>query len=197
MMGLQRADVVRHVAALGLVAFFGWYAFGWEHDLVFLWVFDLATHELGHFVFMIVPAGDLVLYLAGSVFQIGVPLAVTVLLVVWKRSYVEAGVAAAWTAMSAEDVSVYMADAPFRNLALITGSDDGHDWWNALGPRHLDRLDRADEYASYVRSFGWLMLLVGFGLVIASVVVMVRRNRPVPVSPTIHVLDWEPEAAEH
>lgn len=42
-----------------------------------------------------------------------------------------------WFGQSLAGVAAYLADAPTRNLDLITGDPETHDWWPLMGGWHL------------------------------------------------------------
>ncbi len=102
----------------------------------FLGNVNLIFHEAGHVLLMW--AGEVVMLLSGSLFQLLVPAAcIGVFLARGERF--AAGLVTLWLAHSLAGVSAYVADAPLRELPLITGDPDTHDWWqlftiwNALG----------------------------------------------------------------
>ena len=99
---------------------------GWS----FLDGVDLIFHEAGHLIFM--PFGETLYLMGGSLFQILLP---TVLAGVffWRGEGVSAAALLLWTAQSMANVSVYIADAQDRQLPLMTGDPDTHDWWQLLG----------------------------------------------------------------
>ena len=118
---------------------------------------DLGFHELGHM--LAIPLGTVVHFLAGSVAQIAIPAGLAAYF--WHRTSdrTAAGVMLAWAATSAQNVSVYMADAPYRRLPLIGGT---HDWWFLLG--RWDSLDVASGLAAMVWFIGLLMGLAGLAV---------------------------------
>ncbi|OWL97932.1 hypothetical protein CBQ26_06780 [Deinococcus indicus] len=79
---------------------------------------NLVFHEAGHV--LLIPAGETLTLLGGSAAQVAVPLACAAAFL-WRGDRFAAGVAA------------YIRDAPLRQLDLITGDPDTHDWWQLLG----------------------------------------------------------------
>jgi hypothetical protein len=75
-----------------------------------------------------------------------------------RRNRAAGAVCLAWAGTSAQNASVYIADAPFQRLALI-GRE--HDWAFVLGPEHLNGLGAAHTIAAVVAAFGLLMVLTG------------------------------------
>ncbi|MCX7985236.1 MAG: hypothetical protein N3A63_10090 [Bacteroidetes bacterium] len=93
---------------------------------IFLWIIDtinLFIHEAGHAVFYLF--GRFLYFLGGSLLQIGIPI-VTVI-VFMKTSIHSLLFTLYWTGHSLINVSVYIADAPYRSLRLISPSAI-HDW---------------------------------------------------------------------
>ncbi len=91
-----------------------------------LWVIDtinLFIHEAGHLIFRLF--GQTVSILGGSLMQCMIPLALVI--VTWREKPHQAGLPLFWLGENLVNVSVYIADAPYRNLKLIK---DGliHDW---------------------------------------------------------------------
>ena len=78
------------------------------------WV-NLFIHEAGHFVFRIF--GQWMHMFGGSLFQVLVPLALTI--VSFRQSPSHATLPLYWTGESMVNLSVYIADAPYKQLKLI------------------------------------------------------------------------------
>lgn len=151
------------VAALVWCGLLTWWAYAHGSRVPLLAHVDLGFHELGHLVFYIVPAGDLITAAAGSVFQIAVPAGLAAYFLVARNERVAASVCLVWAATSARDVAVYIADAPYERLPLIGGE---HDWAYILGPEQLDRIDQAARYAQLTRALGFALALTAAGLVV-------------------------------
>lgn len=134
-------------------------AFRLGERVVFLGMFDLGIHELGHLVFR--PFGIVAHFIMGSGLQILVPFGLGAYFWFWQRDHIATGWLMAWGATSMQDVSVYIADAPYRALPLIGGT---HDWWWLL--RRWDRLDLADEISRTVWTLGLLAGLAGLALIL-------------------------------
>jgi hypothetical protein len=189
-MGTRRFTILAaHGGALGVVLLFGFFAFVQERRVPLLGWFDLGIHELGHFVCYPLPVPEIVTAGAGSTLQVAVPLGLGIVFLV-RRSFLEAAVCWGWAATSAQDASVYVADAPYERLQLIGGT---HDWAFVLGPEHLYRLDRAGAYADIVRRGGSLLLITAVALLGWSLWVRLRPEPPEPEAPTrvrIRTEDW-------
>jgi hypothetical protein len=149
-------------AALGLVAFAG----GGGVPLL-QWI-DLALHEFGHVATYALPG--LVTAMMGSVAQVAIPLAIAAYFA-WRRELVSAMLCLAWAGTSAREVAVYVADAPYERLELIGGI---HDWAYALGPEHLDALDRAGAVAAVVHGAGVAMVVAAVAGCLARPILTAR-----------------------
>jgi hypothetical protein len=135
----------------------GWFAFVRSTRVPFLSLVDLGFHELGHMLAMWTP--KLLYFAMGSITQIAVPLALAAYFFLIKRDVVGGGLCLAWAGTSAQNVSIYVADAPYQLLPLIGGK---HDWAFILGPAHLNMLASAHTIAGAVKVFGLLCLMAGF-----------------------------------
>jgi hypothetical protein len=136
-----------------------WFAFVRGTRVPLLSLVDLGFHELGHMLTMWAPR--VVYFAMGSVAQVAVPLALAAYFLWMVRDPIGAGVCLAWAGTSAQNVSLYIADAPYQRLPLLGGL---HDWATILGPEHLDMLGAAGAIAAAVRVFGLLCLLTGFAV---------------------------------
>lgn len=148
-------------AALPLLLAMGVFAFVRGVDVPLLGWIDLAVHEFGHvWTFWMGRVGNLAM---GVGTQVLVPLVLAIGM--WRRSGdpLGAGLCLAWAGTSAQDGSVYIADAPFQRLPLIGGV---HDWATLLGPQHLDALWLADDLGRLLWLIGLLLYLGGLGIVV-------------------------------
>ncbi len=84
---------------------------------------NLFVHEAGHLFFK--PFGMFLHILGGSFFQCLIPLAM--LIVTWRQNIGQIGYAGFWLGENLVNVSVYMKDAPYRKLHLISKGAI-HDW---------------------------------------------------------------------
>jgi hypothetical protein len=135
----------------------GWFAFVRGVRVPFLGLVDLGFHELGHLLTHWAP--HVVTAMMGSIFQVAVPLGIAGYFL-WRARDVAAGaMCLAWAGSSAQDVSVYVADAPYQRLQLIGGE---HDWAFVLG--HYHALNHAAAIAAVVKGFGAVLLVTGLAL---------------------------------
>ncbi len=125
-----------------------------------LWVIDtinLFIHEAGHLFFRMF--GQTISILGGSLLQCLLPLALTI--VTWREKPRQAAYPAFWLGGNLVNVSVYVADAPYKNLRLIK---EGliHDWNWLL----YDQLDAAGPLAGVLRWTGVALCLAACGLIV-------------------------------
>ena len=145
------------VAALSVVVV-AWFPFARNTRVPLLGLFDLGMHELGHMLAGFMPR--MVMFLAGSVMQIAVPLGLAAYF--WLRGdRAPAAFMLGWTGASAWDVSVYIADAPYERLPLIGGQ---HDWAYLLGGRGWDAMGAAGSIAGAVEALALLLVVAGFAI---------------------------------
>ena len=156
-------------AALAAVGAMGLICFENGHRIPVLTYVNLGIHELGHM--LTYAFSDIANALAGSVAQVGVPLALAVYFFIARSDWIAAGLCLAWAATSSLEVALYVADAPTKELELIGGS---HDWAFILGPDGYGALDRAAPLADSIRSGAWIALISGGALCLASAF----RTRP-------------------
>ncbi len=149
----------KFVAGLGACLTFGFFAFVRGVRVPLLGLVDLGFHEFGHMVTFWLP--DVITASMGSITQVMVPIGLAVYFLWFRKDVLGGGVCLAWGATSAQDASVYIADAPYRRLHLIGGT---HDWAFVLGPEHLNILSRAHTIAAVVKGFGFLLLFAGIAV---------------------------------
>ncbi len=91
-----------------------------------IWLIDIINlyiHEAGHFFFKIF--GQWMYFLGGSLFQCIVP--ATLLIIGAKQNFTNASFAGFWLGESMINVSIYIKDAPYQKLNLISKGLI-HDW---------------------------------------------------------------------
>jgi hypothetical protein len=166
----------RFVAGLAACLVLGWFAFVRGDRVPVLHLVDLGVHELGHLLTYVFP--DLITAVAGSAFQILVPVGLAIGFWLGVRDRMAAGLCLAWAGSSAQQVAVYAADAPYQRLPLIGGE---HDWAFILG--RLGILDRAEGVATAVRGLGLVLLVAGMAACLWG---LARANRTAVTSgPTL------------
>jgi hypothetical protein len=134
---------------------------------------NLYIHEAGHLFTR--PFGRFICVLGGSLVQVLLPLAL--LIVTWRKDVRQTPPVAFWVGESMINVSVYIADAPYRKLRLIA-SGLTHDWWWLL-----------NGDPDIAEPLSWLVYGTGYLLCVSAVVaflvwaVMVYRETPEPLPP--------------
>ena len=168
----------RDLAALAACLALGWLGLRGQR-VPLLAGADLGFHELGHLLCYAfdaaMPWPELLTAAAGSIFQIGVPLALAVYFLAARRDHRGAGVCLAWAATSTADVARYVADAPYERLPLIGGK---HDWATILGPEHLDRLQDAGTWAATMDRLGLALFVLALLASVGGLLVALAGPRP-------------------
>jgi len=116
---------------------------------------NLFIHEAGHFFFK--PFGMWIHVLAGSLFQILLPLALVV--VTWRQNPGQAPWPAFWFGENFVNVSVYIKDAPHMQLKLIAAGLI-HDWNWLLN----DNLEAAEPLGDIIFGLGILICAASIAL---------------------------------
>ncbi len=141
---------------------------------------NLFIHEAGHFFFKIF--GRYIYMLGGSLFQVLVPLAL--LIVTWRQNVTQIAYSAFWVGESMLNVSIYIQDAPFKRLRLITPNLI-HDWNWLL----RDNLGSAETIADIVYVIG---IVVCFGAVILGFIFAAVGWKNAPLKEPLSMTDsWE------
>ncbi|MBI5215561.1 MAG: hypothetical protein HY960_07385 [Ignavibacteriae bacterium] len=135
----------------------------------------LFIHEGGHFLFSFF--GRTLHLLGGSFWQIMFPL-LSFIIAVKEKSKL-APLPLFLTGFNMMDVSVYMRDAPYRHLPLITRDISTHDWWNLF--RSWNMLDSAETFADITFVLG---IVLGIGAIGAGLFIAIESYRhPSPATP--------------
>jgi hypothetical protein len=154
--GAGRPIPWRAVAGVAACLAMGWFAFVRSTNVPLLGLVDLGFHELGHLVTYWLP--DVVTAMMGSIMQVVVPLGIATYFAVVVHDTVASGLCLAWAGTSAQNASLYIADAPYQRLQLIGGT---HDWAFVLGPAHFNALAAAHTIAAVVDGVAFVLLLAG------------------------------------
>lgn len=125
----------------------------------------LFIHEGGHFLFSFF--GRTLHILGGSFWQVMFPF-LSFLLALRSADRI-APFPLFLTGFNLMGVSLYMRDAPFRQLALLGGDKSRHDWYNLLA--QWDLLDSAETIADVTYYLGFLVCL---GSIVAGVYLAYR-----------------------
>lgn len=163
---------------------FGWIAFVRGDRVPLLGLVDLGFHELGHL--LTYPFPEPVTAIMGSVAQIAVPLGVALYFLLLRQDRLAGGLCLAWAATSAQNVSVYIADAPTQALPLL--GDGIHDWAFVLGRVHA--LGSAATIAGGVKAFGFALLFAGFALCVWGLLLEEPREQWTRFEDSTSPVDW-------
>tara|TARA_B100000508_G_scaffold123173_1_gene105697 strand:- start:488 stop:1033 length:546 start_codon:yes stop_codon:yes gene_type:complete len=120
---------------------------------------NLIFHEAGHV--LLYPFPHFITLIGGSLFEIGVPLTVT-LYFISRHYFFSAACTSWWLTTACLSVAIYAADAQERSLNLITGNIEHHDWFNILDILGLLRYD------SQAGLLFWWLGLTGVVLMITT-----------------------------
>lgn len=180
---MQRRSLAAWYAVLGWCLVAGWFAFVRNGRVPLLSLVDFGFHELGHLVMYILPISSVLTAAMGSIFQIAIPAGLAAYFWFGRRDAIAACVCSAWSATNFQDVSVYIADAPYQRLELVGGE---HDWAFLLGPEHFDRLNEAQAIANVVRGAGIVLLAATF---LIAVYIVTRSSVSDPVAATVPTPD--------
>jgi hypothetical protein len=125
---------------------------------------NLIFHEAGHTLFIFF--GRFIHVLAGSAFQVGLPLVIATYFF-YQRQKISAALCLMWTGQNLLNVSVYAQDAILMNLNLLGGDASIHDWNYLLSALNL--LPYTSQIASLIYALGMMTLLAGiiFGIYIS------------------------------
>lgn len=132
------------------------------------WI-NLFIHEGGHGIFQIF--GQFIYVLGGSLMQLILPAAAVIV-------FLRSGIGTLpftlfWLGENVVNVSVYIMDAPYRRLPLIS-KYAAHDWGyitDTLGVTHL-----AEDFGLIVKIAGILICLGGIGFSVYTIVQRVREE---------------------
>jgi len=116
-------------------------------------------HALGHLVTWFLP--DAYRAMMGSLFQVLLPLGFAGYFLLFQRDLLGVALMMAWTGVSANQTSVYIADAVAPSMVIGPGHV-AHDWAIALA--HFGRLGAADELAWIVQGAALTCVFLGMGV---------------------------------
>ncbi len=117
---------------------------------------NLIFHEAGHSIFIFF--GDFIHILGGSLFQILLPLVIT-LYFFFNKQKLSGAVCLMWVGQNFINVSVYAGDALKQNLPLLGGDSVIHDWNYLL--TYTNELTSTDQIASILYNTGLVLIVLG------------------------------------
>lgn len=122
----------------------------------FLDLVNLVFHEAGHTIFF--SLGDFFRVLAGSWFQISLPLFIAIYFF-WNEQFISASICLMWVGQNIMNVSIYIKDAILMQLPLLGGDSVIHDWNYILN--HLGILQYTSNIASIFYYTGIVFIYIG------------------------------------
>jgi hypothetical protein len=165
----RRLTTYKAVAALLLIAVWGWFAvLHGDQTPIFVYL-NIAVHETGHVLFR--PFGELTMLIMGSGFEVLFPLLMAGYFVAFRKDIVAGSVCLGWGASALASAATYIADADDGKLALLgaTGPDAAGDWERILGVEFFDKVYLADRIGGVVRSVGVVVWIAAMLLAAATV----------------------------
>jgi hypothetical protein len=117
---------------------------------------DLIFHEAGHTIFFFL--GDFIRVLAGSAFQITLPIVFVLYFFLYRREYFSASLLLFWVGQNIINVSIYMSDAIVQQLPLLGGESSIHDWNYILS--YLNILEHTNTIGLIVYNVGFFVIII-------------------------------------
>lgn len=154
----------RYVVGAAAICVLGWFAFVSGNRVPLLSMADLGFHELGHLIGYVLHLPDAITAAMGSALQILVPTGLAVYFLWLRRDVLAGSLMLAWAGTNCQDVSVYIADAPYLRLPLLGGDNSTHDWGYLLS----GSLDKAAGLSGFVWGLGLVLLLAGLVLCLGT-----------------------------
>ncbi len=142
---------------------------GWEGQRAFRSVLhlpNLAFHEFGHVLFA--PLGTFLMFLGGSLFQVGLPFGIALAFALRQRDPIGAAACLWWTGENLLDLAPYIGDARSRAMILVSEAVSGelgdrdsralsHDWHNLLSTLGVEHWDH--ELATFTFGLGCVLMV--------------------------------------
>ncbi|MFN8672893.1 MAG: hypothetical protein U0457_12530 [Candidatus Sericytochromatia bacterium] len=120
---------------------------------------DLPIHEFGHVFFnMLFMGNPTMMSMGGNAFQFIFP-CVLAGAFYFRKDLFGGGFCTLWAGETLIDASYYISDARTRDLPLITGDPDTHDWFNVLSDLNIIQYDTL--LGKIVFFFGAVLMIIG------------------------------------
>ncbi len=170
------------VLVLALLAIWGYRMAGLdfrdgEMMTSFMHAIVLPIHETGHILF--IPLGEFMTIAGGSLFQLLVPLIVSIVLLVQNRDPFGAALGLWWCGASMIDLAPYIYDAAEPQLMLLgghTGEDGPHDWIYLLDT--FGKVARSPVYGAMAHKIGIVIMIAGLAW---AAIVLLRQKAQLAV----------------
>ncbi len=139
-----------------LACMYFWYCATTPDTWHFIDNVNLIFHEAGHTIFSF--CGEFIHVLAGSAFQILLPLFISLFFFFTKQK-ASGALVLLWVGQNLINVSVYAADALVMQLPLLGGDGSLHDWNYLLN--RMDWIFYTQKIASGFCTLGFIVIFVG------------------------------------
>ena len=133
---------------------------------------NLIFHEAGHIFLMFF--GHTIHLLGGSLFEISIPLLITLYFFA-NRQFFSAAFGAWWLSTALHSVSIYVADAREQALPLLGGNAVTHDWHALLSGWSLLNYDAVLGYVLWVAALCSALFITYFLYRDKDVTLLVQR----------------------
>ena len=148
------------------------------------YVVHAPIHEIGHALARILCLPEVIVVLAGSVFQLLTPIAIGVYLA-WHGDTPALSLCLDWLGFATIEMATYMYDAPFGNLTLVapfsSGDDLIHDFEYLFTRWHC--LESACRIGEATAIIGYILVFASLGLIIAMFVLGFIHAQGAPAQP--------------
>jgi len=168
---LDSVSFYARCTVLALLALWSWSLFACDYrdgeiGASFMHNILLPIHEAGHVLFR--PLGEFMTILGGSLFQLLLPLGISIAFIWKNHDNFGAAISLWWGSVSLLDLAPYIYDALNPQLILLgghTGDDGPHDWIYLLGT--LNQLGNAQRWGAIAHTLGGIVLLIALTWAVA------------------------------
>jgi hypothetical protein len=160
---IDAASFYGRCAAFALLVLWSWFLIGYDYRYAeingsFMHNILLPIHEAGHVLF--IPFGEFMMILGGSLFQLMLPLGISIAFYWKNRDNFGAALGVWWASVSLVDLSPYIYDSLQPQMIMLgghTGEDGPHDWIYLLGS--FGQLPNAQAIGTVVHACGALLMI--------------------------------------
>lgn len=142
------------------------------------YVIHAPLHEVGHTVAAMLHCPEMLVILAGTIFQLLTPCLIGLYLCLHNECQAVA-LCLGWLGCSTIEVAAYMNDAPCMNLNLVTpfaaATQDGHDWHNLFSMWNC--LEQAETIAGITAFLGYTLLFASLAAIAFMFFLGFRQNK--------------------
>lgn len=160
---IDAASFYGRCAAFALLVLWSWFLIGYDYRYAeingsFMHNILLPIHEAGHVLF--IPFGEFMTILGGSLFQLMLPLGISIAFYWKNRDNFGAALGVWWASVSLVDLSPYIYDSLQPQMIMLgghTGEDGPHDWIYLL--ESFGQLPNAQAIGTVVHACGALSMI--------------------------------------